>query len=454
MSKQCLVCRFGVRDIAEANVAAPDSTSTTLLFTDPNEQFTHGIGKTLQEVRKRGITPSETAFDLLVLAASVYRSDTRIDRSVESQDNWTREIDVYLPVHDPERWNRVRTSLGETLEFLTGDKWRFFFRPRPEGFETIVTQSSTINSNLPNSACLFSGGLDSFIGAIDLLEAGENTLLIHHANPWDSGTNKYQKACLDALKAERDLQDVKSDIGFHKRAKTDPTENTERSRSFLFFAVAAFAASGLRQTDATIHVPENGLMSLNVPLDSLRLGSLSTRTTHPFYMGRFNELLRTLEIPAHVANPYRFKTKGHMVRECRNQAFLEAHVAKTMSCASPKKNRTRGMPYGHCGYCFPCLIRRASLFGFNDTTPYQTDLRQQPLISTKAEGDSVRSCQLAINKLNNDIRRARTLIHKPGPLGTNFDDLEAYAHVYLDGMQEIATLLNGVRTVPYALTAS
>jgi hypothetical protein len=31
-----------------------------------------------------------------------------------------------------------------------------------------------------------------------------------------------------------------------------------------------------------LHVPENGLIVINVPLDPLRLGAFSTRTTHPF----------------------------------------------------------------------------------------------------------------------------------------------------------------------------
>ena len=52
----------------------------------------------------------------------------------------------------------------------------------------------------------------------------------------------------------------------------------------------AFAATGLAPP-FSLAVPENGLIALNVPLDPLRLGALSTRTTHPFYIARWNELL-------------------------------------------------------------------------------------------------------------------------------------------------------------------
>lgn len=56
--------------------------------------------------------------------------------------------------------------------------------------------------------------------------------------------------------------------------------------------------------DFTLRVPENGLIALNVPLDPLRLGALSTRTTHPFYMARWNDLLSALGIPGRLENPY------------------------------------------------------------------------------------------------------------------------------------------------------
>src|SRR5208337_258680 len=88
-----------------------------------------------------------------------------------------------------------------------------------------------------------------------------------------------------------------------------PAEMTTRARSFLFFAAGIFASTGLDKA-VTLRVPENGLIALNVPLDQLRLGALSTRTTHPFYIARWNELLHILGIPVTIENPYWDKTKG------------------------------------------------------------------------------------------------------------------------------------------------
>jgi hypothetical protein len=70
-------------------------------------------------------------------------------------------------------------------------------------------------------------------------------------------------------------------------------------------------------------VPENGLIALNVPLDQLRLGSNSTRTTHPYYMARWNDLLDALGIDGDVQNSFWDKTKGEMAASCRNPALLK-----------------------------------------------------------------------------------------------------------------------------------
>src|SRR6266852_896439 len=60
----------------------------------------------------------------------------------------------------------------------------------------------------------------------------------------------------------------------------------------------AFAGSGFEKR-FVLYVPENGLIALNVPLDPLRLGSFSTRTTHPFYIARWNELLKMVGMNGH-----------------------------------------------------------------------------------------------------------------------------------------------------------
>jgi hypothetical protein len=460
MRRHSFKFRFGRLDKAKVHVLEKDSLQTTIQFVEAKKRFDFGIGDALDQMWELGIEPSETAFDLLVLAVAVYGADTRICRHSESQDAWTREIDIYLPVRDVALWEKTRALLSETLEFLTGDKWRFFFRERPKGFTKITKRPNDDDQeefeldDKPTAACLFSGGLDSFIGAIDLLEAGENPILVSHS--WVTSVSGHQNKCTAALEkkyGENRVRRLESRAGFPKDiVKGVDGENTERSRSFLFFSLAAFATSGFGKKESPIFVPENGLISLNVPLDPLRLGSLSTRTTHPFYMRSYNALLSKLGISAKVINPYAFKTKGEMVAGCKNQKVLGKYCSITMSCASEAKLRWRGLAPGHCGYCLPCLIRRASTLNWKgeDKTPYALNLTVGALNSQKQEGDTIRSFQLAIAKLNDKIRKARVLIHKSGPLGNDAKELEALAKMYLRGMKEVSKLLRGVKTMPNA----
>ena len=90
----------------------------------------------------------------------------------------------------------------------------------------------------------------------------------------------------------------------------------------------------------------------------------------------------------------------------------------------------------------------------DDPTVYHSDLNGRIFDSLKAEADNIRSFQLSVSRLNDDIRRARVLIHKAGPLGSDVEELEALAQLYLRGMREIAQLLKRVQTAPKNATAA
>jgi hypothetical protein len=197
-------------------------------------------------------------------------------------------------------------------------------------------------------------------------------------------------------------------------------------------------------------VPENGLIALNVPLDPLRLGAFSTRTTHPFYIARWNELLNILGISGRIENPYWDKTKGEMAAGCRNPALLAKLAPKSLSCASPTKGRWLGLGTGHCGFCLPCLIRRAALLGTGDTTTYSlADLTARELDTRDAQGQQIRSFQYAIEKIRRKPKLAALYIHKPGPLSDESPARQAaLADVYKRGLAELAKLLAGVRAAP------
>lgn len=455
MRRHVIIGRFGPDDRMRFPLGEGE-IETQLNLVDGELSLGHGIGRALGDLARLGIYPSEIGVDVLILSAHVHAADTRISRTSESQDGWTREIRLIVPVSDPERWTTVAPTFVRMLNFLTGDRWTLAFRDRPRRFTRVVPARPVRLFGPPfDDLSLFSGGLDSLIGAIDTLESGRTPLLISHAG--EGATSDAQSTLFDALQAHYrspSFNRVRLWMAFPDGfVRGSVGENTTRGRSFLFFALGVFTGSGL-DTPFTLKVPENGLIAINVPLDPLRLGALSTRTTHPFYIARWNEAIQGLGLNGRIDNPYWDKTKGEMVAACANGTLLRQLIPSSVSCAAPTKGRWQGLGTQHCGYCLPCLIRRAAILeGLSpdpDTTIYTVnDLTARVLDTRQSEGVQIRSFQLAIERLRSRPGLATILVHKPGPL---FDESQArqvaIAGVYRRGLEEVGALLAGVRTRP------
>jgi hypothetical protein len=197
MKRQLLVGRFGPDDVIEIPSAA-DEQVTQLQLVAGEKSLDHGIGGALTILKNLDVFPSEIGLDLFIVAALVHAADTRISRAEQSQDSWTREIRLLVPVSDPDRWQTVARTLTSALDFLTGDRWTVGFRRRPQRFGSLTTQPATLLPPPFDTVSLFSGGLDSLIGAIDLLESGRTPLLISHAG--EGATSDAQNALFGKLK--------------------------------------------------------------------------------------------------------------------------------------------------------------------------------------------------------------------------------------------------------------
>lgn len=449
MTKHIIAGQMGSSDTI-AYAAAPDERLSVVSLLGVGDRLGHGIGSVLNDMRALGLTPAELGVDLLVLAAHVYAADTRISRESEAQDSWTREIGLLVPVSQPDAWGRAAPTLKRLLDFLTGDRWSVAFRSRPANLASfVVPPKKDLLTPTFDDIGLFSGGLDSLIGAIDVLTAGRSTLLVSHAG--EGLVSKAQEQCFAGLKEafpSRTLERLRLWLNFDSELVPGVgSEDSTRGRSFLFFALGVSAGTGLGKP-FTLRVPENGLIALNVPLDPLRLGALSTRTTHPFYMSLWNEVMTAVGIPGRLHNPYWDRTKGEMAKGCADPTLLRRLAPLSMSCSHPTSGRWRHIPQGHCGYCLPCLIRRASLLGFDDTVYSLPDLSAATIDTKRAEGKQIRSLQVAISRLAKSPALASILIHKPGPLTTDPAQLAALSSVYQRGMTEVGQLLQGVRTTP------
>ena len=144
-------------------------------------------------------------------------------------------------------------------EILTGDHWRLFFRARHQHYTNLIARPRTLVRPPLSSICLFSGGLDSFVGAVDLLAAGQTPLFVSHY--WDLSTSSQTRCAqrLGVTYGDLPPRHVRARVGFGRNdfSHEMATEPTTRGRSFLFFALATLAASGLDGTP-TLYVPENG----------------------------------------------------------------------------------------------------------------------------------------------------------------------------------------------------
>ena len=130
MKRHLIVGRLGLTDRA-AVPAAPDEIVTRLDLVSGDRSLGHGIGRAVTDLGRMHLQPSEVGLDLLVFAAHVHAADTRIARLSDSQDGWTRELRLVVPVADPALWWSAAPILTRMLNFLTGDRWTLGFRSRP-----------------------------------------------------------------------------------------------------------------------------------------------------------------------------------------------------------------------------------------------------------------------------------------------------------------------------------
>jgi hypothetical protein len=205
--------------------------------------------------------------------------------------------------------------------------------------------------------------------------------------------------------------------------------------------MGTFVAS-LFSEDVPLVVAENGLISLNVPLTDARLGSLSTRTTHPHFISLYQRLLASLKLGNSVELPYQFRTKGEMFRQVKNFELLSNLVETTMSCSHPESGRYLGKsPGNHCGYCVPCIIRRASLASVGlDKGNYNIDILNDELPYDRNRGRDFRAFQMAVERYRTSGSQVSPFdVLKAGPLLP--EDIKGYMEMYSRGMDEVLRFL-------------
>lgn len=305
---------------------------------------------------------------LLLLAAEAYAIDRGFSRKKYSINGWSREFEVTFSVCQADKFKFNAERVNSLLSFLTGDYWTCDFEEAPNIEFVECADNGEFNSI--SQVNLFSGGMDSLIGAIDYMEQhneDEKLFLVSHYDSKMNGPKSDQEKIISEFTSHYPNRFIW--LGSLGISPTISKELTSRSRSLMFLALAIIVAA---YKSGKVVVPENGPVSLNFPLSNSRRAACSTRTTHPIFIGKVRELLKIWNIPVSISNPYEFKTKGEMVRECKNTHYLLSILDLSNSCGKRGEHQFMYDNHNasHCGRCMPCMYRKASLVGFDDKTSY------------------------------------------------------------------------------------
>ncbi|MFE4446212.1 7-cyano-7-deazaguanine synthase [Streptomyces sp. NPDC056820] len=309
------------------------------------------------------------AEDLFRVARAAFIADKYVRRT-GVRDRWTRRISLAVPVTEHERWQSaaVRTHLTALLQILTGDLWNVDFRPLTGHHVEEVMVSP--DDPRASEVALFSGGLDSLSWAATRSCADDpRPLLLVMFR--EIGLLRLQQRVYQAVKRLGGPRTVML-LPMSQTPAGDGSglrlETSSRTRGLLYAAGAIRAATA--HGVGTVHIPENGQLALNPPLTPARSAACSTRSVHPWTLGRLNALVTAVgdaRSVVRVVNPLTRLTKGEVCSAARNAGLTPSDLESTLSCGRPPTRRNGGPPIANCGVCFPCLVRRSGLLHANGT---------------------------------------------------------------------------------------
>lgn len=298
--------------------------------------------------------------DLLDVVASVFAADSSIGRGgaarSEFGDGWRRSFRFTVPVRRLEIWSRpdVNRALTEAVSFLTDDDVAFKFTA---GRETIGVQQyldfdpAAGTTMQVDEVILFSGGLDSFSGALETLATtNRRVALVTHqsAQKLNSHQVRLAQALIKRFPGRVMHIPVKA-----TRAGTESTDTTQRSRSLLFAALGHVIARMLNAQRISFY--ENGIVSQNLPISRQVIGSMATRTTHPLTLLKLQRFLDTLGgEPVPIENKFAWLTKTEVVAKIAEHGGA-SYIQDAVSCTSV---REQDILRTHCGACSQCMDRR------------------------------------------------------------------------------------------------
>jgi 7-cyano-7-deazaguanine synthase in queuosine biosynthesis len=303
--------------------------------------------------------------DLLEIAAYVYVADQATTRGgtkeFEYGTKWRREFRFEVPVRCPDVWHsaEVHQALTHTLGFQSDDDYDFVFsrmKNPPPIQRYLFDEHVSAEDHQFQEVMLFSGGLDSLGGAVQEILQGQRPVALVSHRPVSKVYRRQVDLVTEIVKRLPGGKPRPMHVAVEvNKGKPQGREFTQRSRSFLFAALAAVVARMFRLD--RIRFYENGVTGLNLPISPQILGARATRTTHPKVLAGFERMFRALfETNFKVESPFQWKTRADVLRAIKAAGHGKL-CALTSSCTHTYSMTTT---HTHCGKCYQCVDRRLS----------------------------------------------------------------------------------------------
>lgn len=306
--------------------------------------------------------------DLLEIAGYVYAADRMVGRgSTDALEyhKWSRELHFIIKVRDANFWSdsQIENSLSAALTFVSGDKgYSFTF----VSGGTDIGQSSLFDDikisleKKENSIIgLFSGGLDSLAGALEILtKTQKNLILVSHRSN-STGVAQIQNGIHGLL--DKDFPGRIQYFPFFCNLHGErAVEETQRTRIFLYTTIA-FSLSTLA-SEKEIYVFENGVTSLNFSKRADLMNARASRTTHPKTLKLLEDFYSLLDSEKRpIIHPFLYHTKTDIFNKIREAGKL-SYINSTISCTKTFLKFENNSQATHCGGCSQCVDRRFAAF--------------------------------------------------------------------------------------------
>lgn len=288
-------------------------------------------------------------FDLLLVAAAIEFCDRRQPRPTLG---WTRQFEVRIPVHEPERWSAPGVSgpLHNALSLLTGDVWSIAFTARRDKHPAVRQTSLPLPSSA-QAVIAFSKGLDSrAVAGLIAAEMGDSLVRIRLGpEVKDKLAAKNQRAPFTSIPYSVGGSDIRL------------PETSARSRGFKF-AVITLAAAHLAKVRRIV-IPESGQGALGPVLVPVGHAYPDYRN-HP----QFTNLMeifasQLLDSTIGYEFPRLWFTKGETLAAYVALEPKSTVWSNTWSCWQQSRQASVDdeKRKRQCGICAACMLRRMSV---------------------------------------------------------------------------------------------